>query len=388
MQIVEVKGKKLVRDFLDFPHTIYKNDSNWICPLEKDIESVFDSSRNPFFEFGIATRWILFNREKKPVGRIAAFINRVVAYSYPQPTGGIGFFECINDKAVSTLLFDTARQWLAERGMEAMDGPINFGERDRFWGLLVNGFNTNPIYQMNYNPPWYKELFEDYGFKNYFEQYVYGLSRDTVIPELVYRHYERLTRDRDYKFMHLDLSRKEKFATDFMYIYNNAWKDSHKDLKPMTQQQVMDIFKSLKPIIDPELVIFAYHGEEPVALFVGIPEMNAIFRHFNGKLGWKEKLKFLYLRWKGECTKVQGLVFGIVPAHRNKGVESGLILSIRKAIVSRRKYDYIYLAWIGDFNPRMLRIAEILTREKIYTLVTYRFMFSNEIEFTRHPVIE
>jgi len=388
MKIIEVKGKKLLSDFLLLPNTIYKNDPNWISPLFKDIEAVFDSKRNPFFEFGIATRWVLYDDDKKAIGRIGAFINRVLAYSYTHPTGGVGFFECIDDKQAATLLFDTARQWLADRGMEAMEGPINFGERNRFWGLLVDGFDKPPVYQMNYNPPWYRKLFEDYGFQNYFEQFVYGLGRDTVLTPIVHRHYERLTRDQGYDFAHLDLRNKEKYAADFLHIYNQAWKDVRKDFKPITEQQVMKLFHDLKPIIDPELIIFAYHNNSPIAMFVGLPEMNRIFRHFKGKLGWKEKLKFLYLRWKGECDAVHGIVFGVVPEYRNKGVVSGLIISIHKTIMGRSRYKSIYLDWIGDFNPKMIRIAELLTKEKVFTLITYRYMFRKEHQFSRHPVIE
>ncbi len=388
MRIVEVKENNQIREFLKVPHLIYKNDSRWISHLDNDIEAVFDPSKNKFFDFGIAVRWILYNENNQLIGRVAAFINRHLAYTYKHPTGGMGFFECINDQSAANLLFNTVKEWLAQRGMEAMDGPINFGDKDRFWGLLVDGFDTPPPYLLNYNPAYYKNLFENYGFKNYYEQYVYGLSRQTQLPDLVIRIFDRLTRDHGYEFMSLKMNQIERFATDFMTIYNEAWKDVHKHFKPMTFEQAMNTFNSMKPIIDSDLIVFAYHNKKPVAIFVGIPELNQIFRYTGHKLNLIGKIKFLYHKLKGTCDRVYGIVFGIVPGYRNKGVESGLIISIQKAVLKTKKYNDMYIAWIGDFNPKMIRIVEILTKKRIFTLVTYRKMFSDKYSFSRHEVID
>jgi hypothetical protein len=170
MQVIEVNSAGHKKDFLLFPKLIYASDANWIQPLNDDIESVFNTAKNKFFRHGECTRWILKNNSNKVVGRIAAFIDKkTVTKNNKQPTGGIGFFECIDDKDVAFKLFDTAKDWLADRGIEAMDGPINFGERDSWWGLLVEGFHEPP-YKMNYNPVYYQEFFESYGFKIYFKQ--------------------------------------------------------------------------------------------------------------------------------------------------------------------------------------------------------------------------
>ena len=156
----EVTSPQLAREFLNLPKRIYKGNRNWVCPLDEDIEKVFDPARNPLFGDGEAIRWLVRNRKNEVVGRIAAFYNREQAAIEEQPTGGCGFFEAINDQEVADLLFDAARMWLASRGMEAMDGPINFGPRDTWWGLLVEGYEFQPLYANPYNPPYYKELFE------------------------------------------------------------------------------------------------------------------------------------------------------------------------------------------------------------------------------------
>ena len=167
MNLIKVTDRKTKQMFLDTARMIYKNDRTWVCPLDNEINAIFDPDKNAYFKHGELERWILLENDK-PVGRIAGFIDYKIANSYEQPTGGIGYFECIDDQNAASLLFDTAREWLKERGMEAMDGPINFGETDKYWGLLVNGF-THPSFEVPYNPPYYKKLFEDYGFCTYYK---------------------------------------------------------------------------------------------------------------------------------------------------------------------------------------------------------------------------
>src|SRR4029077_3742817 len=120
----------------------------------------------------------------KLVGRIAAFthskyINKGTEFS----TGCVGFFDCINNQVAANLLFGAAKDWLQSKGMEAMDGPINFGDRDKWWGLMVEGFDKAPIYGMSYNPPYYERLFEQYGFKNYYNQYYYAMGVKDKLPD-------------------------------------------------------------------------------------------------------------------------------------------------------------------------------------------------------------
>ena len=155
MKLIQVKDKKSRKEFINVAKIIYRDDPVWVCPLDNQINAVFNPEQNPYYSHAEAERWILFDDYNKLSGRIAAFIDYNVANSYDQPTGGIGFFECINDKIASQMLFNQAKSWLIEKGMEAMDGPINFGETDSFWGLLVDGF-THPSYEIAYNHKYYQ----------------------------------------------------------------------------------------------------------------------------------------------------------------------------------------------------------------------------------------
>ncbi len=388
MQLVEVKDKKSRRDFIRLPGAIYKDDPNWIPHLERDIEAVFDPGQNPQFLSGEVCRWVLYNDNGKAAGRIAAFINTNIAYTFKQPTGGVGFFECINDRKAAFTLFDTCKKWLSERGMKAMDGPVNFGEKERFWGLLVDGFDKPPPYLMNYNPPYYREFFEKYGFGNYYNQLVYRINTNAVLPPILEKKYQRLTMTQGYSFEHLKLKKLDKYAEDFMCIYNEAWGNVHKNFQPMTKERALQTFSKMKDVFDEELILFIYHKDRPVAFLISIPELNELFRYVNGKLNLLGKLKFMYYRFLGKCRTIYGLVFGIVPEYQNRGLESALIMSLKNTVSARNRYKQMYITWLGDFNPKMIRIVEHIGSKKAFTLTTYRKLFDETADFERHPVID
>ena len=239
----EVTTSAQEREWLDLPKKIYKGNRNWVCPLDQDITEVFDPARNELFADGEAVRWVVRNKAGEVVGRIAAFYNREKAAIEEQPTGGCGFFEAIDDQQVADMMFDASRMWLASRGMEAMDGPVNFGQRDAWWGLLVEGYEFQPLYENPYNPPYYKELFENYGFRNYFNQntYIWKIYDDDV-NAMVHDRAKRLFSTPGYGFRQIDMSRIEEEAENFRIIYNKAW-SLFSGVKPMTQEEAMKIMK-------------------------------------------------------------------------------------------------------------------------------------------------
>lgn len=144
MKLIEVTDKETRQSFYRVAKELYCKDPHWVCPLDAEIEDVFNPHENILFKAGEAIRWILLDDNRKLIGRVAAFYNKDKASKSEQPTGGMGFFECINDREAAFLLFDQCKKWLQERGMEAMDGPITFGENITFWGLLVEGY-TMPM---------------------------------------------------------------------------------------------------------------------------------------------------------------------------------------------------------------------------------------------------
>ncbi len=387
MKLIEVNDRRTSGEFLKLPRIIYSGDPFWIPHLDNDVEAVFDPLKNPLFRSGELKRWILKDNAGNLIGRVAAFVNGLTAHTGKLSAGGMGFFECIDNREAAFALFERCSEWCRSKGMDVMDGPINFGDKERFWGLLSDGFGTPPPYLINYNPPYYRELFEQYGFANYYEQYIYSIEAGIALPPIVEKKFERLTQTQGYHFEHMKLANLEKYTGDFMTIYNQAWSDAHQNFHPLGKDQALEIFARMKSVIDEELIVFAYHHGKPVAFFVGIPELNQILRYVDGKMDLKGKLKFLYHRWRGKCRVIYGMVFGIIPGYQNRGLESGLIMSIKQIVSKNNFYDSMLITWIGDFNPKMIKIVEHIGAKRIFTLVTYRKPLQQGIVFERHPVI-
>ena len=228
MKLIEVKTNQDKKEFIDFPKELYKADPYWVCQLDSGLESVFDKTKNHTFQHGEAIRWILKDDNDNLIGRIAAFIDNVRSSANRQPTGGIGFFEVIDSREAAFILFNKAIEWHTSHGMEAMDGPINFGENDNNWGLLVEGF-VQPGFGMPYHKKYYRAFFEEYGFKNYFEQFSYHRdvrdSHNKIVqfPERIMKIADWLSKRPGYSFHHFEFRRKEKYVKDIVEIYNSTW---------------------------------------------------------------------------------------------------------------------------------------------------------------------
>ncbi|MCU0333579.1 MAG: hypothetical protein MUF62_00860 [Chitinophagaceae bacterium] len=386
MRIVEVTDARLARQFLLVPVQLLGSDPNYIRPLDKDVEQVFDKTKNKAFRFGEATRWLLQNEQGRYIGRIAAYVSkRYKNKGDEQPTGCFGFFDCIDDQAAANLLLDTARDWLAAKGMEAMDGPVNFGERNYWWGLLVEGFDPPP-YGMNYNAPYYKNLLEQYGCQVFFYQNCYSRPVQPRLSDKFYRAHERFAADPAFSVQHARKSQLDKYAADFCEVYNKAWA-SHEGNKSMSLEMAKKTFATMKPVMDEELVWFAYHDGKPVAMYLSLPDLNEAFRYLNGRFDWWGKLKFVYYRWRGVIKKFTGIVFGVVPEFQGTGIDYYMIVEAAKVIQPSKKYYLTELQWQGDFNPKMNNISKNLEFNLSRRLATYRYLFDRSKPFKRHPIL-
>lgn len=381
MNIIEVNSKKDKKDFIQIACSIYKNEKNWIRPLDKDINSVFDPKTNKAFRKGDVKRWILKNNNET-IGRIAAFYSSKNDKEKLR-VGGCGFFECIDDEEAAKMLFDTAKNWLEKNGYNSMDGPINFGERDKWWGCLVEGFDIDPNYLQNYGKVYYQKLFENYGFQLLFRQLTFLKKVRTPLSEKLSLKAERALRDPNYNFKTLEKRNIQKYIRDFTKIYNDAW-SKYPGVSKLELSQAKLLFAQLKPILDEKILWFAYHNNDPVGFFISIPEMNQIFKHVNGKLDLFGKLKtFYHLKIKKSCKKMVGLVFGIVPKHQGKGVDGALIMASRETIQEKLAYEDLELNWIPDFNKSMIRVAEQVQVKLGKIHHTYRYNFDRSIPVER-----
>ena len=361
----------------------------WIRPLDQDIRSVFDPKKNIAFRYGKVTRWVLFNENGRPCGRIAAFVNKNYKNKGDTfPVGGIGFFDCDNNQTYANMLFDTAKEWLAKEGMMAMDGPINFGERNNWWGLLVDGFHP-PVYGMNYNPPYYQDLFETYGFKNFYNQICWSMPVSTEqnqLSEKFYAAHRKFVDNPDFKVNRISTKDADRFARDFSTIYNLAWA-KHEGNKKITERQTLKIFNSIKPILDSDLLWFVYYKDNPIAMWLSIPDINMIVKRLNGKLNLLGKILFLIYKKRHVINRFIGINYGIIPEFQGTGVDYFMIVEAEKIFKKKRRYAEMEFQWQGDFNPKILNISKNLGAVQSRRLVTYRYLFDSKLPFERHPII-
>jgi GNAT superfamily N-acetyltransferase len=387
MKIFKVEDNKGKKDFIKTAKILYKDDPVWVCPMDNQINAIFDPKQNTYYTHGIAERWLLKDDSGQLIGRIAAFINYKSSKHEAQPTGGIGFFECINNQEAANLLFDTAKAWLTEQKMEAMDGPINFGERDSWWGLLVEGF-THPSYEIAYNHKYYQSLFENYGFQTYFKQEGFHMDVTKKLDERFMRIAERVTKKPGYEFKHFSWKDEEQLMTDFAEVFNIAWESFMENFEPLKVEYIRKTLKKSKIILEEEFVWLAYKDGKPIAIYLMFPDVNMILKHLDGRMHLFNMLKFIILKKKNAMTRARGMLMGVIPEYQNLGIESAFIMKVAEAIERKPWYQEIEFSWVGDFNPKMRKIFIAVGCVSVKHYITYRYLFDRNKEFKRYPIPE
>mgnify|MGYP001025311203 FL=1 len=384
--LVEVTDREKEKAFIELPVKLYKNHPYWVRPLDNDIRNVFNKDKNPCFkEGGECCRWLLADETGTYIGRVAAFINKKTDSLDKYKVGQMGFFECIDNQEAAFKLFDQCKMWLEQRGMEAMEGPVNFGERIEWWGLLVEGYKENPVYGMPYTHDYYVKFFDTYGFRDFFKQFAYRthLVMESLSKIVVWKA-DRILKNPDYRVQTYGDVGKEKAIEALLAVYNKAWNLEVHGVDGITREQVEAIYKSLQPIIDKDLIYFAFYKEQPIGFFLMFPELNQVVKHLNGKMNLFGKLKFMYYLKARKIDVALGQLFGVVPEFQGKGVEAAMIKRFTECIIEKgREYKYLELNWVGDFNPPMIHLMDYIGAKVVRTYVTYRKLFRDDIEFVR-----
>ncbi len=387
MEIIQVGDKKTIAAFHELPILIYKNDKSWVSPLRIMIENIFDPQKNTGFLKGDARRWLVVDKGKT-LGRIAAFYDRSKIEEGSEQVGYIGFFECFDNDEAACLLFDTARDWLKNEGFTAMDGPVNFGENFFNWGLLVDGFQQQG-FGMQYNPPYYKQLFEKYGFQTYYQQFSFHLDITSPdLPERFWKIAEWVAKKKDFHYKTFSFNEQDRCIDDFLTIHQNAW-GKHTNYKPIDRKDLQTLIKDAKMLLEEEFIWYVYYKEEPIAFFMMIPDMNQILKYLkNGKLNLINILKLLYLRKTKTMTRCRVLVMGVIPKFQGTGIESGIFWQLRQVMLKKTWYKEVELSWVGDFNPKMIKLFDSVGSKYAKTHETLRYLFDRKKPFERLPIIE
>ncbi|HRY32451.1 MAG TPA: hypothetical protein P5531_05735 [Bacteroidales bacterium] len=373
MRLIEVNDRQLARDFLEVPRILYRDDPYWVCIPDPEINAIFDAGTNPFFGHGEAVRWVLQDDHGRLCGRVAAFVNRNKAFTFQQPTGGMGFFECIDNREAAFALFDACKEWLEQRKIEAMDGPVNFGENDNYWGLLVEGF-MHPGIGMNYHFPYYKQLFEEYGFQPYYEQITNHLDMTKPFPDRFWKIAEWVMRKPGLRFEHFRLKEADRYIRDLKTVYDQAWV-FHENFTPIEPEFLKQSLKKAKVFLEEKFIWFVYVNDEPAAFFIMLPDINQIFRKLHGRLDAWGKLKFFYYFKTRTITRARITIMGVAPQFQRMGLESGIFWHLDKIMKQRPWYTELELSWVGDFNLKMRSLHESVGGVFAKKHITYRKLF-------------
>lgn len=364
--------------------TLNSGRLNWIEPIWMDIEKVFDLKVNPFLTGGNCARWIAVDMlTGNPIGRIAAFASpdspSVAPFTDPslsvtEMKGGVGFFESVDRLEVAQALFGAAEAWLREQRVQTALGPINPGEKDSFWGLLIEGFEHAPSYRKSSNPPYYRNLFEQLGYQVDYFQYTFARSLEEGVPAELAERIKPVLANPRYEFRKLGSDSAEDlrtFATEAREIYNAAW-TKIPGFKPLSEEQIQNMLGKMKPILDTDLLWRAYDRGKPCGFLIFLPEINSLLKDFKGKLGWFQKIRLFFRLKFNPPKRAIGVVFGILPRYQGNGLAHALVSHAGEQIRSTRNYREFELNWVGSFNPRMIALVESFGAIRNKTFATFR----------------
>lgn len=370
MQLLVVEKDADIRLFHKLPGEIYRGDPVYIYPLEKDIEFVFDRHRNPLFQSGDAIRYVIVDNRRKPIGRIAAFYEELQLEDETERLGGFGFFECVEDEAATAELFRAAADWLRSKGCHQMEGPMNFGERDQYWGLLLEG-EESPSYLENYHPPYYQSLFENAGLEKVSEHFTFKISRDKFNAKRFSKVAEWILRKPGFRFRHYHADEKQELIRDFVKVYNKA-KASEEEFRPMTEGRVMALTQAMRHIMIDDFIWFAYVHGQPAGIMVLVPDINDSLRAARGRLNWISRWRLQFALRNKRLRRARGLVFAIDPDYDGYGLETVLIYKFYRVLSLTNQYREVELTWAGEFSEKIASLMKNLQAEHVKTHGLYR----------------
>jgi len=323
LEVAPVRGRRDRDAFIALPFSLYRNDKNWVPPLRRDVAVLIDPARHPFHRHG-EVQLFLARRDGRVAGRIAAIENRAHSEFHGERIGFFGLFETERDPGTAQALLGAAAQWAAARGLTALRGPVSLSTNEEC-ALLVEGFDRPPCIMMPYNPPYYADLLESAGFAKAKDLLAYYVER-TDVPQALLERARRVSEREGVTVRPIDMKRFRSEVELFKVLYNKAW-ERNWGFVPMTDEEIDHMAKELKPVVNPNLVLFAETPTGTAGFTLTLPDANAALIHVrDGRLFPTGLLKLLWhIR---RVHRVRVLALGLLPEYRGRGIDNLLYLEL------------------------------------------------------------
>ncbi|NUQ61775.1 MAG: N-acetyltransferase [Pirellulales bacterium] len=321
LTVIPVSDRADRKRFLTFPWQLYRDDPNWVPPLRRNQEELVGYRRHPFYERNECQTFLAM-RGGDVCGRIAAIVNHGHLERYKDERGFFGFFECVEDPRVAAALFDAARQWLADRGLKSVRGPLNPSLSYEV-GTLVEGFDSPPTFMMTYNPPYYPRLIEGCGFRKVQDLYAYWGSVE-MLPAIQARYQRNSDQILERLGVHLRPLDRSHFIEDverFLDVFNRSLSNTW-GFVPMTPAEVRHAAEGLRHLIVPELALGAEIDGQMAGAVLCLPDYNPRIKRIDGRLFPFGALRLLYA--KRRIPRLRILSANVLPEYQLLGV--GLVL--------------------------------------------------------------
>jgi len=342
-----VQSRADLKKFINFLYDHYRDDPNWIAPLRIEEKKKYSEKTNPMLHHCDYQHFLLY-RDNKVVGRISAFIDRLAIQHWGEQVGLFGSYECIDDEEASALLLNSARDWLQERGMVRIRGPWSFASQE--WGFVVKGFDSPPMIMAPYNPPYYDTHMKAWGLKKKKDLLVYELDCDGYeLPERYIRATDKLEERYGVRIRPINMKRLKEDVKVIVNVANESTMGNWGYI-PVTDEEADDLAKSLKPIVDPELVMIAEIDSRPIGYLIVLPDINTILKGLNGRL-----LPFGIFRLLFGIKNVRSYriwALGVIPQYLRKAIDT-LFYRRLYEVLSPRNPDRLEANYVLEDNMIM-----------------------------------
>jgi len=365
IEIAAVVGKKDLHEFVELPFTIYRNDSNWVPQLRIAVKELLDRGKHPFYADADA-EFFLARRDGKVVGRIAAIINRNHDRFHEEKAGFFGFFECVDDIDVARSLLETARRWVFDRGAKFLRGPVN-PSTNYECGMLVDGFDSQPMVMMSYNARYYPGLMDKVGLSKSKDMYAYLSNANTIEMKKIDRVADKVLKTTGVRVRPINMKNFQSDVERVWEVYGAAWQRNWGFI-PMTKEEFFLMGKEMKMILKPELVLIGEVGDRVVGFALALPDVNQALKPANGSLFPTGLLKILY--YQRLIKNVRVLALGVVEEYRASGLAAGFYATL---VQNARKLGFgdCEMSWILEDNVLMNRSLEVMGAQRYKTYRIY-----------------